>query len=85
MRTCVSTLPTLPTQRCVATGFFFSDDGFVRPDIAYAAGIDGRLALDPSEEHWTAVKRILLYLKGTHCDPYDAVKARDLRGRRRGL
>jgi ribonuclease HI len=38
----------------------------VRPDIAYAAGIVGRFAADPSEEHWTAVKRILRYLKGTY-------------------
>jgi ribonuclease HI len=38
----------------------------IRPDIAYAAGIVGRFAADPSAEHWTAVKRILRYLKGTH-------------------
>jgi hypothetical protein len=38
----------------------------VRPDIAYAAGIVGRFAADPSEEHWTAVKRIMRYLKGTY-------------------
>jgi hypothetical protein len=34
-----------------------------RPDIAYATGLVGRFAADPSMLHWAAVKRILRYLK----------------------
>lgn len=34
-----------------------------RPDIQYAVNMAARFARNPSEEHWTAVKRILRYLK----------------------
>ena len=34
-----------------------------RPDIAYATGLVGPFATDPSILHWAAVKRILRYLK----------------------
>jgi len=34
-----------------------------RPDIAYATGLVGRFAADPSMLHWAAVKKILRYLK----------------------
>jgi len=34
-----------------------------RPDIAYATGLVGRFAADPSMLHWAAVKRVLRYLK----------------------
>ena len=34
-----------------------------RPDIAYATGLVGRFAADPSMLHWAAVKRILRYVK----------------------
>ena len=36
-----------------------------RPDIAHAVGLLGRFAADPRPEHWTAVKRVMRYLKGT--------------------
>ena len=36
-----------------------------RPDIAYAVSCVGRFCANPTKEHWTAVKRILQYLKGT--------------------
>ena len=36
-----------------------------RPDIAHAVGVVSRFLLDPGKEHWTAVKWILRYLKGT--------------------
>ena len=36
-----------------------------RPDIAYAVGCAARFCAKPTKEHWTAVKRILRYLKGT--------------------
>jgi hypothetical protein len=36
-----------------------------RPDIATAVNIVSRYLNDPGQEHWTAVKRILRYLRGT--------------------
>lgn len=36
-----------------------------RPDIAHAVGIVSRFMEKPSSHHWTAVKQILRYLKGT--------------------
>ena len=36
-----------------------------RPDIAYAVSSIARFCARPTKEHWTAVKRILRYLKGT--------------------
>jgi hypothetical protein len=36
-----------------------------RPDIAYAVGYVSRFMEDPREDHWTAVKRLLRYIKGT--------------------
>ena len=36
-----------------------------RPDLAQALGSVNRFASNPSKEHWTAVKRILRYIKGT--------------------
>jgi hypothetical protein len=35
-----------------------------RPDIAYAVGYVSRFMEDPREDHWTAVKRLLRYVKG---------------------
>jgi hypothetical protein len=37
-----------------------------RPDIAYAVSCVARFCAKPSKEHWTGVKRILRYLKGTN-------------------
>ena len=36
-----------------------------RPDIAAAVGILSRFMSNPSKDHWTGIKRILRYLKGT--------------------
>ena len=36
-----------------------------RPDIAYAVNNVAKYCSNPTEEHWTAVKRILRYVKGT--------------------
>ena len=36
-----------------------------RPDIAFAVGNVAKFSSDPTRKHWTAVKRILRYLKGT--------------------
>ena len=36
-----------------------------RPDICYTVGIISRYQSDPGEEHWIAVKHILIYLRRT--------------------
>ena len=36
-----------------------------RPDIAYAVGVLARFSSKPNQSHWTAVKCVLRYLKGT--------------------
>jgi hypothetical protein len=36
-----------------------------RPDIAYATGLLAQHAANPSDEHWSAGKRVLHYLQGT--------------------
>ena len=36
-----------------------------RPDIAYAVSNVARFCAKPTNEHWTAIKRIFRYLKGT--------------------
>jgi hypothetical protein len=36
-----------------------------RPDIAYAVGEVSKFCANPGRSHWTAVKRILRYLRGT--------------------
>ena len=36
-----------------------------RPDISFAVGNVARYSSDPKNSHWTAVKRIFRYLKGT--------------------
>jgi hypothetical protein len=36
-----------------------------RPDIAAAVGICGKFVSNPTQEHWSAVKRIIRYVAGT--------------------
>ena len=36
-----------------------------RPDIAHAVGILSRFMSKPGKEHWTAVKQVFRYLRGT--------------------
>ena len=36
-----------------------------RPDISYSVGSLTRFNSKPTKEHWTALKRVLRYLKGT--------------------
>lgn len=36
-----------------------------RPDIAYAVSVVSRFASNPDQTHWTAVERIMRYLRGT--------------------
>ena len=37
----------------------------MRPGIVFAVGYINRFMEDPREDHWTAVKRLLRYVKGT--------------------
>eukprot|EP00731_Ephydatia_muelleri_P016374 Em0009g798a len=48
-----------------AVGCLLYLSGWTRPDIAYSVGNVARFCSDPTEEHWTAVKRIFRYLQGT--------------------
>ena len=48
-----------------AVGSLLHVSGWTRPDIAFAVSNVARFCSSPSKEHWTAVKRILRYLKGT--------------------
>src|SRR6202034_1808807 len=36
-----------------------------RPDISHAVGVLSRIMSKPRKEHWTAVKRVFRYLRGT--------------------
>lgn len=36
-----------------------------RPDICYSVGYLGRFQQQPGQQHWTALKRVVRYLKGT--------------------
>ena len=36
-----------------------------KPDISFVIGILSRFMQKPCEEHWSAAKRVLRYLKGT--------------------
>ena len=36
-----------------------------RPDIAHAVGVLSRFMSNPGKEHWTIVKRVFRYLRGT--------------------
>ena len=38
---------------------------YTRPDIAFAIGTVSLYMSNPGREHWTAIKWILRYLKGT--------------------
>ena len=37
---------------------------YKRPDINYTVGLVSRYQFNPGQKHWSAVKRILAYLKG---------------------
>ena len=50
-----------------------------RPDIAQAVGVVCKYSSDPSDAHWTAVKRIFRYLKGTTSYGISFTKGKDLK------
>ena len=48
-----------------AAGCLLSLSTWTRLDITFAMSNTAKYCLNPLREHWTAVKRILRYLKGT--------------------
>ena len=48
-----------------AVGSLLYLSGWTRPDIAFAVSSVARFCSSPAKEHWTAIKHILRYLKGT--------------------
>ena len=48
-----------------AVGSLLYLSGWTRPDIAFAVSSVARFCSSPTKAHWSAVKRILRYLKGT--------------------
>lgn len=49
----------------IAVGCLMHVMTITRPDIAYAVGQVARFMSNPGQAHWSAVKRIMRYLKGT--------------------
>ena len=37
----------------------------IKPDIAYAVGRLSRYTQSPNQDHWTTIRRVLKYLRGT--------------------
>ena len=56
-------MQTVPYRQCVGRLTYLSRSS--RPDIAYSVSVVNRYLHNPGERHWSAVKRILRYLKGT--------------------
>ena len=48
-----------------AVGCLLYLSGWTTPDIAYSVSSVARFCSHPTEEHWTAIKRIFRYLQGT--------------------
>ncbi|GJU18155.1 retrovirus-related pol polyprotein from transposon TNT 1-94 [Tanacetum coccineum] len=55
----------VPYASTIAVGNLMFAMICIRPDIAHAVGVVSRYMAEPSREHWEAVKRILIYIKGT--------------------
>lgn len=53
----------IPYREAVGSLLYASQG--TRPDISFAVGCVSRYMENPGREHWTAVKRIFRYLKGT--------------------
>lgn len=66
--------PAIGSLMYLATG--------TRPDISFAVGKLAQYCEKPTLSHWTAVKRILRYIKGTRdlCITYKADNSLDVRG-----
>lgn len=57
--------PAVQAQYQAAVGCLLYLSTKTRPDVAFAVGNVARFCSDPSQTHWSAVKRILRYLQGT--------------------
>ncbi len=55
-------LQSLYAQIIGSLGFLTN---YTRPDIAYAVNRLSRYTINPNRDHWTALEKILRYLKGT--------------------
>ena len=53
----------VPYREAVGSLLYLSQ--ITRPDITFSVNLVSRYIEDPKEQHWTAVKRIFKYLKGT--------------------
>lgn len=51
--------------RCCAIGSLRYLADKTRPDLCYSLSVVSKFAANPGAQHWTAIKRILRYLKGT--------------------
>lgn len=58
-----SNIHKFPYQEAIGSLLFLA--GVTRPDISYAVHVVSQFSNNPNETHWTAVKRIFRYLKGT--------------------
>lgn len=56
-------MSTVPYREAVG-GLLYIAQG-TRPDISYAVNVVSKFGTNPGKAHWSAVKRILRYLKGT--------------------
>lgn len=56
-------MANVPYQQAVGSLLYAAQ--VTRPDIAYAVNYCSRFSRNPDKSHWTAVKRIMRYLKGT--------------------
>jgi hypothetical protein len=70
----VKSMQNIPYQNAVGS-LMYAMIG-TRPDIAYSVGVVSRFASNPGSTHWTTVKRVIRYLKGTadYCVTYGPSK-----------
>jgi hypothetical protein len=52
-------------QYAIAIGSLMYAMVYTRPDIAHAVGVLSRYMSKPGKEHWTTIKRVFRYLRGT--------------------
>lgn len=56
-------MKNIPYREAIGSLLYTSQGS--RPDICHAVGVLSRFSNDPGQSHWSAVKRVFLYLKGT--------------------